>query len=108
MQILAIIIAGRYGPQPYPGPIFIGFIIIVAIVAGILAIVNRKELDQIIKDAKEKKETMLTYWVPGVNHLGTYGRWAFLELTDVFLIKDQFAQNVEEALNNLTGTSNTK
>ena len=56
MQILAIIIAGRYGPQPYPGPIFIGFIIIVAIVAGILAIVNRKELDQIIKDAKEKKE----------------------------------------------------
>ncbi|MGD0542493.1 MAG: DEAD/DEAH box helicase family protein, partial [Tepidisphaeraceae bacterium] len=29
------------------------------------------------EDAKEKKATMDTYWVPGVNHLGAYGRWAF-------------------------------
>jgi type III restriction enzyme len=29
------------------------------------------------EDAKEKKRTMDTYWIPGVNHLGTYGRWAF-------------------------------
>ena len=27
------------------------------------------------EDAKERKSTMDTYWVPGVNHLGTYGRW---------------------------------
>lgn len=27
------------------------------------------------EDAKEKKSTMDTYWVPGVNNLGTYGRW---------------------------------
>ena len=27
------------------------------------------------EDAKEKKATMDTYWVPGVNHLGLYGRW---------------------------------
>ena len=33
------------------------------------------------EDAKEKKSTMDTYWVPGVNHLGTYGRWAFAEFT---------------------------
>jgi type III restriction enzyme len=33
------------------------------------------------EDAKEKKSTMETYWVPGVNHLGTYGRWAFAEFT---------------------------
>ena len=33
------------------------------------------------EDAKEKKATMETYWVPGVNNLGTYGRWAFAELT---------------------------
>jgi len=26
------------------------------------------------EDAKEKKATMETYWVPGVNNLGTYGR----------------------------------
>jgi len=25
------------------------------------------------EDAKEKKSTMETYWVPGVNHLGTHG-----------------------------------
>ena len=36
------------------------------------------------EDAKEKKATMDTYWVPGVNHLGTYGRWAFAEFTEVY------------------------
>jgi type III restriction enzyme len=36
------------------------------------------------EDAKEKKATMDTYWVPGVNHLRTHGRWAFVELTDVY------------------------
>src|SRR5262245_25429751 len=36
------------------------------------------------EDAKEKKTTMETYWVPGVNNLGTYGRWAFAELTGVY------------------------
>src|SRR6202000_847862 len=29
------------------------------------------------EDAKEKKATMETYWIPGVNHLGSDGRWAF-------------------------------
>ena len=39
------------------------------------------------EDAKEKKSTMDTYWVPGVNHLGTYGRWAFAEFTEVYQIE---------------------
>ena len=39
------------------------------------------------EDAKVKKETMETYWVPGVNRLGSYGRWAFAEFTDVYEIK---------------------
>lgn len=26
------------------------------------------------EDAKEKKSTMDTYWIPGVNHLGTHGQ----------------------------------
>jgi type III restriction enzyme len=26
------------------------------------------------EDAKEKKATMDSYWVPGVNHLGAYSR----------------------------------
>jgi len=46
------------------------------------------------EDAKEKKATMDTYWVPGVNNLGTYGRWAFAEFTDVFRIEHDFAQKV--------------
>jgi len=54
------------------------------------------------EDAKEKKATMETYWIPGVNHLGTYGRWAFLELKNVYLIQEQFAARVEEALNKVT------
>ena len=36
------------------------------------------------EDAKEKKSTMETYWVPGVNGLGEHGRWAFAEFTEVF------------------------
>ena len=36
------------------------------------------------EDAREKKSTMDTYWVPGVNNLGHYGRWAFAEFGDVW------------------------
>ena len=32
------------------------------------------------EDAKEKKSTMETYWIPGVNSLGEYGRWAFVRV----------------------------
>lgn len=38
-------------------------------------------------DAQLKAETMKTMWVPGVNNLGTHGRWAFAEFTDVFEIE---------------------
>ncbi len=47
------------------------------------------------EDAKEKKSTMETYWVPGVNNLGQYGRWAFAEFADVFQIEADFAAKVE-------------
>jgi len=50
------------------------------------------------EDAKEKKATMETYWVPGVNHLGTFGRWAFVELTDVFQIEAELGRWIEEAV----------
>lgn len=46
------------------------------------------------EDAKEKKSTMETYWVSGVNHLGTYGRWAFAEFTDVWQIGSDFEARV--------------
>lgn len=46
------------------------------------------------EDAKEKKSTMDTYWIPGVNHLGTHGRWAFAEFCDVYEMQDDFADKV--------------
>ncbi len=42
------------------------------------------------EDAKEKANTMRAYWVPGVNNLGKYGRWAFAEFTEVFEIEAAF------------------
>ncbi len=47
------------------------------------------------EDAKEKKATMDTYWVPGVNHLGSYGRWAFAEFVDVYQIGSDFEARVK-------------
>jgi type III restriction enzyme len=47
------------------------------------------------EDAKEKKATMETYWVPGVNNLGAYGRWAFAEFADVYRMETDFAAKVE-------------
>ena len=42
------------------------------------------------ENAKDKKNTMDAYWVPGVNNLGAYGRWAFAELTDVYQMEEDF------------------
>ena len=53
------------------------------------------------QDAVEKKLTMDTYWVPGVNHLGTYGRWAFAEFTEVYQIEAEFAARVESQFNRM-------
>ena len=53
------------------------------------------------EDAKEKKSTMDTYWVPGVNNLKQYGRWAFAEFTDVFQMQDDFARKVGVEFNRM-------
>ena len=53
------------------------------------------------EDAKEKKQTMENYWVPGVNNLGVYGRWDFAELRDVYLMQDQFAAEIESDVNKI-------
>lgn len=53
------------------------------------------------EDAKEKKSTMDTYWVPGVNHLGTYGRWAFAEFTEVYQIEADFKAKVANEFNKM-------
>ena len=53
------------------------------------------------EDAKEEKSTMDTYWVPGVNHLGTYGRRAFAEFTEVYQIEADFKAKVESEFNKM-------
>jgi type III restriction enzyme len=46
------------------------------------------------EDAKEKKATMETYWMPGVNHLGSYGRWAFAEFRNIYEIDSDLKKKI--------------
>ena len=55
------------------------------------------------KDAKEKKSTMETYWVPSVNHLKSHGRWAFAEFTEIYQIEADFKAKVEGEFNKMIG-----
>jgi type III restriction enzyme len=57
------------------------------------------------EDAKEKKATMETYWVPGVNHLGSYGRWAFMELTDIYTMQAEFEAGAAAAFGEMLDTA---
>ncbi len=57
------------------------------------------------EDAKEKKSTMETYWVPGVNNLKQYGRWAFAEFTEVYQIESDFQKKVESEFNKMIDTA---
>ena len=47
------------------------------------------------EDAKDKANTMKTYWIPGVNNLGKFGRWQFAEFTSVFEIESEFSKLVD-------------
>ena len=47
------------------------------------------------EDAKVKKLTMNSYWIPGVNQLKTYGRWAFAEFDDVYAMEADFKARLE-------------
>ena len=53
------------------------------------------------EDAKDKKATMETYWAPGVNNNGQYGRWAFAEFTEVYRIETDFEARVEAEFNKM-------
>ncbi|HCF9581352.1 TPA: DEAD/DEAH box helicase family protein [Pseudomonas aeruginosa] len=53
------------------------------------------------EDAKEKKSTMDTYWIPGVNHLGSHGRWKFVEFGDVYEMQEDFAKKLEMQFNEM-------
>jgi type III restriction enzyme len=49
------------------------------------------------EDAKEKKLTMDSNWIPGVNHAGTFGRWTFAEFTEVYEIEKAFGELIAQA-----------
>ena len=51
------------------------------------------------EDAKDKANTMDAYWIPGVNNLGTFGRWAFAEFKEsVYAIAANFDALIERAV----------
>jgi type III restriction enzyme len=60
------------------------------------------------EDAKEKKSTMETYWVPGVNNLGSYGRWTCAEFTDIYAIESDFKAKVETEFNQVIDAAVTR
>jgi type III restriction enzyme len=57
------------------------------------------------EEAKEKKATMETYWIPGVNNLKHYGLWDFAEFTEVYQIEQDFEAKIQskfdEMINNV-------
>ena len=53
------------------------------------------------EDAKIKKLTMETYWAPGVNRHGRYGRWAFAEFTNIWKMQSDFEAKVREHFNDM-------
>ena len=55
------------------------------------------------EDAKAKHTTMDVYWIPGVNHLGTFGRWAFVEFCDVYEMQADFEKEVEKRFDEMIG-----
>ena len=55
------------------------------------------------EDAKVKATTMKTYWIPSVNRLQTYGRWAFREFTDVYEMEADFGAAVAARIDETIG-----
>ena len=53
-----------------------------------------------IKDESDKAKAQTTreLWVPGVNALGSFGRWAFAEFRDWAVMDEDFAALVDQLL----------
>ena len=66
----------------------------------IIEIKGRRE-----EDDKFKKTTMENYWVRGVNRLGSFGRWAFAEFTDVYALRDDLEAEIKANLEDTVARS---
>lgn len=53
---------------------------------------------------KDKTNAIQTRWIPGVNALGSFGRWAFIEFTDVYTLSDNLGKEIERHFNALMQT----
>jgi len=73
---------------------------------------NGKRLNLIVEikgyrreDAKDKKSTMDTYWIPGVNNLANYGKWAFVEFREVYQIEQDFEAKIRSEFDQMVEKS---
>lgn len=57
------------------------------------------------EDAVIKARATKDRWIPGVNVLKGYGRWAFAEFGDVYMMETDFAERVEAEMNRIITTS---
>ncbi len=57
------------------------------------------------EDVKDKRNAMLGSWIPGVNRLGTHGRWAFAEFRDVWEIESGLAAAITAAVADLVAAA---
>ena len=47
------------------------------------------------ENVKLKSETMRTQWLVGVNNLGSFGRWDFAELSDIYVMESDLTEKIE-------------
>lgn len=50
------------------------------------------------ENVKLKSETIRQQWIRGVNNLGAFGRWAFIEFSDIYEMQEQFEALIDRAL----------
>ncbi len=60
------------------------------------------------EQVKLKKDTTIEKWVPGVNSLGIYGRWKFVQFEDILEIKENFFAFVERLKENYSSKKEAK
>ncbi len=48
------------------------------------------------EDEKEKESAMETQWIPGVNRLGNFGRWAFAKFDDAHAMEKKFNEFIRQ------------
>jgi type III restriction enzyme len=48
------------------------------------------------EDVLQKREAMETQWVPGVNRLGSFGRWAFAQFDDANEMEKKFNEFIQQ------------